>query len=81
MLFALAMDKLVFRHTPEMLSILGSGLILGSAIYVAIRKDGTKVATKDEPERSAADEESGLMQGIDAEDGDSEDVPMREIRV
>jgi len=38
MLFALAADKLVWGTTPSALSILGSSLILGSAIYVAMHK-------------------------------------------
>ena len=79
MLFALAMDKLVFQHSPEMLSLIGSTLILGSAVYVAFRKQSTKTTEKEGP--SAADEERGLMQGIDAEDGENGDVAMREIRL
>ncbi|KYG44728.1 hypothetical protein M433DRAFT_39635, partial [Acidomyces richmondensis BFW] len=35
MLFALTFDKLIFGHTPDLMSIAGSTLILGSAIYVA----------------------------------------------
>ncbi|OAG07641.1 uncharacterized protein CC84DRAFT_1068377, partial [Paraphaeosphaeria sporulosa] len=38
MLFALSFDKLVFGTTPSALSIVGSSLILGSAIYVATHK-------------------------------------------
>jgi drug/metabolite transporter (DMT)-like permease len=39
MLFALGFDKLIFGTTPGWLSIVGSSLILGSAIYVAVQKD------------------------------------------
>ena len=42
MLFALAFDKLVFGRTPGALSIVGSSLILGSAIYVAVQKEASK---------------------------------------
>ncbi|KAI9054178.1 hypothetical protein LZ554_001349 [Drepanopeziza brunnea f. sp. 'monogermtubi'] len=38
MLYALALDKLVFGQSPGWWSLAGSGLILGSAIYVAARK-------------------------------------------
>ncbi|KAF2101083.1 hypothetical protein NA57DRAFT_24049, partial [Rhizodiscina lignyota] len=38
MLFALAFDKMFFGTTPGLLSIAGSSLILGSAIYVAVHK-------------------------------------------
>ena len=38
MLFALALDKLVFGQSPGWWSLGGSGLILGSAVFVAVRK-------------------------------------------
>jgi hypothetical protein len=59
MLFALAFDKLVWGTTPGTLSIIGSSLILGSAIYVAMRKEDPKKAT--EREQGNGDEERGLM--------------------
>ena len=57
MLFALAFDKIVFDTTPGALSILGSSLILGSALYVALQKDLAKRSRKSE--RAGADEENG----------------------
>jgi drug/metabolite transporter (DMT)-like permease len=39
MLFALGFDKLIFGTTPGWLSVVGSSLILGSALYVAVQKD------------------------------------------
>ncbi|KZM20674.1 uncharacterized protein EKO05_0007212 [Ascochyta rabiei] len=44
MLFALGFDKLIWDTTPGALSIVGSSLILGSAIYVAMHKEGPKKA-------------------------------------
>ncbi|KAL5324298.1 hypothetical protein ACEPPN_008843 [Leptodophora sp. 'Broadleaf-Isolate-01'] len=38
MLFALSLDKLVFGQSPGLWSLAGSGLILGSAVFVAVRK-------------------------------------------
>jgi drug/metabolite transporter (DMT)-like permease len=38
MLFALALDKIVFGQSPGWWSLAGSGLILGSAIFVAVKK-------------------------------------------
>lgn len=38
MLFALLFDRWVFGTIPGVWSLLGSGLILGSAIYVALQK-------------------------------------------
>ncbi|KAH8685583.1 hypothetical protein BGZ60DRAFT_344091, partial [Tricladium varicosporioides] len=38
MLFALALDKMVFGVSPGVWSLAGSGLILGSAVFIAIRK-------------------------------------------
>ena len=39
MLFALAGGKLILAHTPSIMSIIGSGFILRSAIVVAIQED------------------------------------------
>jgi hypothetical protein len=59
MLFALSFDKLVWGTTPGLVSIIGSSLILGSAIYVAMHKEeSTKSAGR---EREDGDEERGLM--------------------
>ena len=66
MLFALGFDKLVFGTTPGFLSILGSSLILGSAIYVAIQKENAK--SKEVQVATAEEEERGLVEGMDAED-------------
>ena len=48
MLFALAFDKLIWGITPGAASWAGSGLILGSAIWVAVARD------KDYSKESAA---------------------------
>jgi len=42
MLFALFYDKLIWDSTPSAISWTGSGIILGSAIYVAFARDGGK---------------------------------------
>ncbi len=65
MLFALAFDKLVWNTTPGTLSILGSCLILGSAIYVAVLRDSAKNAKKGDATVVVADEERGLIGGVD----------------
>jgi hypothetical protein len=59
MLFALSFDKLVWGTTPGFVSIVGSSLILGSAIYVAMhREEPVKASAR---ERGDEDEERGLM--------------------
>ncbi|KAL8776222.1 MAG: hypothetical protein Q9213_008348 [Squamulea squamosa] len=58
MLFALAFDKLVFDTTMGTLSILGSSLILGSALYIAIKQDPSKKPKNNET--TQRDEEAGL---------------------
>jgi hypothetical protein len=82
MFFALAFDKLVWGTTPDALSIIGSLLILGSAIYVAMNKEEPK--KKVEPrERAYGEEERGLMSpGFDSEriEGDDLAIPMRPLR-
>jgi hypothetical protein len=86
MLFALAMDKVVFGHSPELLSIIGSSLILGSAICIAMKQEGQKASVIIEPQLAAhPQEELGLVDGIDAEDEDeapfneTEFIPMRQV--
>lgn len=81
MLFALAFDKLVFGTTPGILSIIGSSLILGSAIYVAVKKDGgTKKAA--DSSTNNVDEERGLVAGVDAEDEERiERAPVQEAQL
>lgn len=64
MLFALGFDKVIFGTTPAPLSIIGSSLILGSAIYVAIHKETVKLAettNRDLPMTSSGEEELGLV--------------------
>ncbi|KAK7181559.1 hypothetical protein DPSP01_008956 [Paraphaeosphaeria sporulosa] len=77
MLFALSFDKLVFGTTPSALSIVGSSLILGSAIYVATHKGASK---KDE--RGSGEEERGLMdEGEERPEYDNDnEIQMRTLR-
>lgn len=84
MLFALSFDKLVFGATPSALSIVGSSLILGSAIYVATHKEAP---TKEERgrERGDGEEERGLMIDLEAERepaayGNDNEIHMRTSR-
>lgn len=60
MLFALTFDKLVWGTTPGTLSIIGSSLILGSAIYVAMKREDPK-KNKTPREARHEDEERGLI--------------------
>ncbi|RYN81250.1 hypothetical protein AA0120_g10206 [Alternaria tenuissima] len=82
MLFALAFDKLVWGTTPGALSITGSSLILGSAIYVAMNKEAP--TKKVEPMgRGDDEEERGLISSeFEGERTDEEDadIPMRALR-
>lgn len=80
MLFALAFDKMFFGHTPGTMSILGSSLILGPAIFIAIQKDPNRSKQNDD-QTGAIDEEShaGLL---DVESGeDHERLPVQEIQM
>ena len=81
MLFALTFDKLVWGTTPGALSIIGSSLILGSAIYVAMNKeDPKKVAPQ---ERGDREEEIGLISPASEDnrmDDGAADIPMRPLR-
>lgn len=44
-LFALACDKLIFNTTPGGWSIVGSSLVLGSALYIAVHREKEKEAS------------------------------------
>lgn len=72
MLFALAFDKLVWDTTPGLLSIGGSCLILGSALYVAVlnnnRKDGGG------RQRDGRGDEEVALVGVEADDDEDKDV-------
>ncbi|KAI9727094.1 MAG: hypothetical protein M1828_007295 [Chrysothrix sp. TS-e1954] len=59
MLFALILDKLVFGVNPTLLSLGGSSLILGSAIYVAMQKE----SLKQREEAHKAQQEQALSSG------------------
>ena len=84
MLFALSFDKLVFGTTPSALSIVGSSLILGSAIYVATHKEAPKKEERGH-ERGDGEEERGLMIDLEGEReqtayGNDNEIHMRTLR-
>lgn len=86
MLFALAADKIIFDHTPGILSIIGSSLILGSAIVVALQKStDTTPKESNEGSRMPADEEAqrGLLGGLrDVRTGEDHDrLPLQEVQL
>lgn len=76
MLFALALDKMVFGVSPGVWSLAGSGLILGSAVFIAIRKGKGEVPRIEESEEGEGrhgvvgehgteEEEMGILRGRD----------------
>ena len=82
MLFALSFDKLIWGTTPGALSIIGSSLILGSAIYVAMHKESPgKVAGF--RGRSNQEEEQGLvdLELATIQDSVSQGIPPSSVRV
>ena len=85
MLFALAFDKIVWGTVPGALSIIGSSLILGSALYIAMlnnKKGETKGRADEEVasigyegnENQEAEDGSGLLRGV-------QEVQLRTLRV
>ena len=59
-LFALAFDKIIFNTTPGGWSLVGSSLVLGSALYITVHKD--KENRRSTSVREGGDaEELGLM--------------------
>ncbi|KAK5688792.1 hypothetical protein LTS10_000770 [Elasticomyces elasticus] len=94
MLFALSFDKIFFGHTPDLLSIAGSTLILSSAIYIALMSSAGKTGpgAEDDNVNAARTEEEleaqqGLMSGLpvgaaDLESGQDHDrLPVQEIQM
>ena len=75
MLFALGLDKLIWGVVPDWPSIVGGSLILGSTIFVAVQKNTTKIRMSS---ASRNDEEHGLIEGLDREDGavDGDSTPL-----
>ncbi|KAI9889948.1 MAG: hypothetical protein M1814_004671 [Vezdaea aestivalis] len=60
MFFALAADKVIWGTTPSLVSVTGSGLILGSAVYVAVKKDAPKTG-KNREQRGDDEEEAAFL--------------------
>jgi hypothetical protein len=86
MLFALTFDKFFFGHSPNWMSIMGSSLILGPAIFVAMQKNVDEPTAVNEGGRATQDEEAqqGLISGIANEDQDDEDdrpMPVQEAQM
>lgn len=86
MLFALSFDKLIFDHTPGILSITGSSLILGSAIVVALQKNtGAANENGTSSNQVPADEESqaGLLTGTSEATNvqDYDRLPVQEVQL
>lgn len=70
MLFALAFDKFFFGHSPGWMSIFGSTLILGPAIFVAMQKNAGEAKEGNEGSATVCDEEAqrGLLDRDEEED-------------
>ncbi|KAK4549669.1 hypothetical protein LTR36_004970 [Oleoguttula mirabilis] len=91
MLFALTFDRFFFGHSPDLLSIAGSTLILGAAIYVATMvtpgKTGSKEQTDGSTRMANLDEEAGqgLISGVtdvrSGEDHDRIPRPIEEVQM
>lgn len=82
MLFALGFDQLIFHHWPSFLSMMGSSLILGAAIFVALQKKDPNVV-KDTGEASTLfhDEEAGQVSDWQPTDDPGRDeFPLQEVR-
>lgn len=85
MLFALALDKLVFGQSPGWWSLAGSGLILGSAVFVAVRKgqvEGGELRERGLDEEMVGREEGGgaeeemAMLGRERDDEEEEEMEL-----
>ncbi|KAK3113565.1 hypothetical protein LTR53_009050 [Teratosphaeriaceae sp. CCFEE 6253] len=69
MLFALSFDRFFFGHTPDWMSLAGSTLILGSAIYIALVANVGKAGAGKDVTAADDDEEAGLELELDRREG------------
>jgi drug/metabolite transporter (DMT)-like permease len=78
MLFALIFDKVIWGSSPTIISWAGSALILGSTMWVALKREPAGGAT--EPASGSKNEEEGrgLMEGNEAGEGSASQT--RELR-
>jgi drug/metabolite transporter (DMT)-like permease len=67
MLFALGFDKIIWGVSPGVISIIGSSLILGSAIWVAMKKEEKKETVP----AARTDEEEGLIRRVEIDEDDA----------
>ncbi len=74
MLFALLFDRWVFGTVPNAWSLVGSAMILGSAVYVAVQKSGPPVEeVVDVRGTEGRDEEAAMLPDMDGDVGRSEE--------
>jgi hypothetical protein len=75
MLFALALDKLIFGQSPGWWSLGGSGLILGSAVFVAVQKQqggGREVDEEAGGEVGVSEAEMHMLSGGESAEDEAE---------
>lgn len=72
MLFALLFDRWFFGTVPTGWSLIGSALILGSAVYVAVQKAGAK--QEEQQVRPVRDEEVGMLDDDGERRGSGESI-------
>lgn len=70
MLYALALDRVVFGVTPGWWSLAGSALIFGGAVWVAVSKQ--RGAAKEVVEVGREDEEMGMLRRDGSREGGGE---------
>ena len=86
MLFALALDKVVFGQSPGWWSLGGSGLILGSAVFVAVKKgqgqeEGIGGRERDEEVGAGGEEQMSMLGGgADLDEDDVEEAGGVDVR-
>lgn len=72
MLFALGFDKIIFGHTPDLMSIIGSSIILGSAVVVTLSSGARKSEPSPSTNLSTTDVESQQALLYNADVGQNE---------
>ncbi|KAG8738350.1 hypothetical protein FRC10_006957 [Ceratobasidium sp. 414] len=66
--FSLVFERLVFGVSPGVLSVVGTCIIIASAIYIALNKPDTKSSARANSESASAEEGRGLLDGDESGD-------------
>ena len=84
LIFAIGFDKLIFGHTPDLYSFIGSFLITGAAITVALQQNPDQGNEQNKNDAATeGDEESSAGTMIEMEDASEQNTrpPVQDVQL